>query len=643
MGGLASSCAGVLGIKEDDLLIDEVHERIAAVEKLRDSAVEGYHVEIRVACKDLPVKDGMPDSYVIAHKDAADGRLTLGETEVVHNDANPVFTTPIMDIHTEAGDHEIQFSSYGANMQLLGRATVLISDLIKASPEPFTVPMTHPDNLPTGVILLTATELHNAEEEITMELSGHSLPKVSGNSPLAYLTVYNRLAPAARTNIVRSANPVWKPLKVKLHRLCMTQDELPLVFELYSAGMSGDDTYMGSVKTTLSGVLSGRGTRYPIINERQIGKKNYVNSGELEIRNAERPGGVPRGIAAASKASEKKSSRGSAGPMKITMAVDMSSSAWYLHRVDGEPNMFMKAMRAVSEEAGAETVSVYGFGASVGPQRRSQRYPVSLGEKADLLGADAVEDAYLRCLDLVEPMEPTYLAPVIRDVMLSAYRSSEGPTPYQLLIVLTDGDIQDVTETMDAVVDASFLPMSIVIVGMGESKNNFRNVAQLTDPVRLLSRSVATVKAMKHGVVEFFAFSGYLTRLDEFAREVLRAPLHKDHIDYTSAEEKSKEGEMMELLGVKGSAAAPTSRRSVLERPVSEEFRRTASSSEASDVYLRSSPVYHRPQVKQKGYSMKPRPHTVSGEAGIAVSLGPSGRGSSMPPSSRRAAPSLEI
>ena len=38
---------------------------------------------------------------------------------------------------------------------------------------------------------------------------------------------------------------------------------------------------------------------------------------------------------------------------------------------------------------------------------------------------------------------------------------------YFILLILTDGEITDMAETKDAIIKASHLPMSIIIVGVG--------------------------------------------------------------------------------------------------------------------------------------------------------------------------------
>jgi hypothetical protein len=41
---------------------------------------------------------------------------------------------------------------------------------------------------------------------------------------------------------------------------------------------------------------------------------------------------------------------------------------------------------------------------------------------------------------------------------------------YHIFLIITDGEIHDMPETTDLVVEASALPMSIIIIGVGDEK-----------------------------------------------------------------------------------------------------------------------------------------------------------------------------
>jgi len=62
-------------------------------------------------------------------------------------------------------------------------------------------------------------------------------------------------------------------------------------------------------------------------------------------------------------------------------------------------------------------------------------------------------------------------APIIRHVGRLANAFQDG-RQYFVLLIITDGIITDMEETKSAIVEASHLPMSIVIIGVGNE--NFR-------------------------------------------------------------------------------------------------------------------------------------------------------------------------
>lgn len=47
--------------------------------------------------------------------------------------------------------------------------------------------------------------------------------------------------------------------------------------------------------------------------------------------------------------------------------------------------------------------------------------------------------------------------------------SLSPPQQYYVLLIITDGEITDLDQTRDAIVKASHLPMSIIIVGVGNA------------------------------------------------------------------------------------------------------------------------------------------------------------------------------
>lgn len=80
-------------------------------------------------------------------------------------------------------------------------------------------------------------------------------------------------------------------------------------------------------------------------------------------------------------------------------------------------------------------------------------------------GVQGILNAYNYSMSTVQLYGPTYFAPIINTAASFARRDAE--TTYFILLILTDGEICDMPATTDAIVEASTLPLSIIIVGIG--------------------------------------------------------------------------------------------------------------------------------------------------------------------------------
>lgn len=81
----------------------------------------------------------------------------------------------------------------------------------------------------------------------------------------------------------------------------------------------------------------------------------------------------------------------------------------------------------------------------------------------------------------------------------------QHPDNYTVLLILTDGEIHDMEDTIDAIVAASTLAMSIIIIGVGNEK--FANMVTLDSDDRKLRSS--TGKIAKRDIVQFVPLKKY--------------------------------------------------------------------------------------------------------------------------------------
>jgi len=128
-------------------------------------------------------------------------------------------------------------------------------------------------------------------------------------------------------------------------------------------------------------------------------------------------------------------------------------------------------------------VPVYGFGAKPNfPKNNSGTvshcFNCSGDEDQDeVYGLEGIFNIYNYALSKVTLSGPTWFSKVFAKVIFECKKSfKENPDNYCFFMILTDGCIHDMQQTIDLLVEASHLPMSIVIVGVGDE--NFNKMKQ---------------------------------------------------------------------------------------------------------------------------------------------------------------------
>ena len=90
---------------------------------------------------------------------------------------------------------------------------------------------------------------------------------------------------------------------------------------------------------------------------------------------------------------------------------------------------------------------------------------------------------------------------------------------YYILMILTDGIISDMDDTIDKIVEGSKLPLSIVIVGIGNA--DFDNMEELDGDEKPLINSNGEIR--KRDIVQFVQFNQFKNNVGtDLAEEVLR-------------------------------------------------------------------------------------------------------------------------
>lgn len=150
-----------------------------------------------------------------------------------------------------------------------------------------------------------------------------------------------------------------------------------------------------------------------------------------------------------------------------------------LHALNGH-NQYLTALISVGEILLAydydKQVPCYGFGAVLRyPNLKTMEtmhcFPMSGDQNnTNAVGLEGFDAIYKYALNNVDFSGPTLFAPIIRETMKLAKEIKLKEQPiYLVFLILTDGAINDFSETCDLIEQCQYLPMSIIIIGVGNA------------------------------------------------------------------------------------------------------------------------------------------------------------------------------
>ncbi|KAI2659277.1 Copine-5 [Labeo rohita] len=185
--------------------------------------------------------------------------------------------------------------------------------------------------------------------------------------------------------------------------------------------------------------------------------------------------------------------------INFTVAIDFTASngnpsqSTSLHYMNPyQMNAYALALKAVGEIIqdydSDKMFPALGFGAKLPPDGRvSHEFPLNGNiENPYCNGIEGILEAYHQSLKTVQLYGPTNFAPVVNHVARYAAAVQDG-SQYFVLLIITDGVISDMSQTKEAIVNAAKLPMSIIIVGVGQAE--FDAMVELDgDDIRISSR-----------------------------------------------------------------------------------------------------------------------------------------------------------
>ena len=213
--------------------------------------------------------------------------------------------------------------------------------------------------------------------------------------------------------------------------------------------------------------------------------------------------------------------------IKLTIGIDFTASnknpddPSSLHYLGENMNDYELAIRACGSIVAYydynQSFPVYGFGAILKDQQRPNMcFNINFKKNPEIYTIDNVLNEYRASFDKIILAGPTEFCPLVQKVN-ETIKKENNPLKYHILMILTDGIIVDQQKTIDALVEGSFLPLSVIIIGIGN--DHFQEMIQLDgDDIPLISSN--GIKRMRD-LVQFVPFNKYRNDPNELAAQVL--------------------------------------------------------------------------------------------------------------------------
>ena len=147
-------------------------------------------------------------------------------------------------------------------------------------------------------------------------------------------------------------------------------------------------------------------------------------------------------------------------------------------------------------------------------------YPINCNtDNPSIKYIDGVLQEYRNFITRIHLSGPTYFSPMINDLIMEVDKElEEGQTwNYHIIMILTDGMIDDMQETKDSLVAASFLPISVIIIGIGNGDFTKMNVLD-ADEYPLYDRSG---RKADRDLVQFVPYNNFKNNPQKLAEQVL--------------------------------------------------------------------------------------------------------------------------
>eukprot|EP00903_Cladosiphon_okamuranus_P006483 g6342.t1 len=530
------TAAGARDVKE------KYHEQAEDAAAMLSGAGPLYtRLQLSIACKGLANLDKLSksDPFVLVKLHSpSEGThsVEIGRTEIISNSLDPKFVTivpvtfkfeEVQTLRFEVYDVDTAYTTADAKnvdpakQDFQGAAECALAQIVGARDQTWEGTLSGGAKVKgakNAKVVIRAEEVANSNALVDFTLAGSNL---GSGSFLRISRVGERgpPLPCYKTEVAKGSPPrPWAPIKLSLQILANGDPYRPLLIEAFTWKKSGSHVLLGSCKASVNDLKS----------KADSGLQNLLLDKE----------GRSLALMACTLTPQPSFFDYIAGGMQIafTVAVDYTASngdptqrgTLHYHDPSGRTiNEYGQAIQSVGNVLeyfdDDRRFPLYGFGGCpIYRAPASHCFAVNGNEQdPEVEGIAGVLATYRESLTRVQLSGPTLFAPVISQAAsMAASTMSKDPSAqqYTILLLITDGAICDMENTVEAIVASSDYPFSIVIVGVGQA--DYTSMEQLDgDDVRLVNRAG---QRANRDVVQFVPMRNFVGKSNHLlAKEVL--------------------------------------------------------------------------------------------------------------------------
>ncbi|KAH7057598.1 KIAA1599 protein-like protein [Linnemannia elongata] len=480
-------------------------------------------LELKIKCKGLADLDVLSKSdpqcfvFLMDPKTRTWCKEPIGKTEMILNKLDCEFVKSIVIDYRFESIQPIRFTVVDVDnnnpawtaQELIGHFDTEVGKIVGSRGRTLAGRLEHPTRRSSnrGTVIITAEEQSQSKRLIKFNIEATKLTKKGffSSDPNSFFIIHRAgtngvFSPIYQSPVIKSkSNPLWPEFSMKEIQLCNGDPDRQLKIEVKKFKDNGQHVTIGVTPVfTFQELLNTQMPQYFPLSPMPAGTNLMIRKMVV----TEPPsfldylaGGIP---------------------LNLVVAIDFTQSngdprhpqSLHYRNPSGE-NDYTRAIRSVGNILQCydtdKRFPVYGFGGKVNGQvshcfalNGNPQYP-------EVDGVDGILAAYWHALQFSELWGPTNFSPVINQTAAICNQHRSGDIEeYYVLLILTDGVITDMDNTVNAIISASRLPLSIIIVGVGSANFDNMNVLDADDePLR------ANGKTMARDIVQFVPFRDF--------------------------------------------------------------------------------------------------------------------------------------